>query len=77
MHAVSFLHGTLWKLEKNDSAHELRKLETSSKFYFIYFLIFYFDDLNLQIIESIFPKASVENSSAQWAIFLIYGYDFC
>ncbi len=28
------------------------------------------DDLHLQIIASISPKASVENSSAQWAIFL-------
>ncbi len=26
-------------------------------------------DLQLQIIESISPKAFVENSSAQWAIF--------
>ncbi len=38
-------------------------LQASSKFDFIY--IFYFDDLHLQIIESISPKASVENSSAQ------------
>ncbi len=28
----------------------------------------FFDDLQLQIIECISPKASVENSSAQWAI---------
>ncbi len=34
-------------------------------------LFFYFDDLHLQIIESISPKASkLENLSAQWAIFL-------
>ncbi len=33
-------------------------------------LIFFFDDLHFQIIASISPKASVENSSAQWAIFL-------
>ncbi len=32
--------------------------------------IFIFDDLHLQIIASISPKTSVENSSAQWAIFL-------
>ncbi len=31
----------------------------------------FFDDLHLQIIQNISPKASVENSSAQWAIFLI------
>ncbi len=31
-------------------------------------LFFFFDDLHLQIIESISPKASVGNSSAQWAI---------
>ncbi len=31
---------------------------------------YFFDDLHLQIIASISPKASVENSSAQWAIFL-------
>ncbi len=29
---------------------------------------FEIDDLHLQIIENISPKASVENSSAQWAI---------
>ncbi len=29
------------------------------------------DDLHLQIIESISPKASVENSSANWAMFFI------
>ncbi len=33
---------------------------------------FFFDDLQLQIIASISPKASVENSSAQWAIFLAF-----
>ncbi len=37
------------------------------KFYFLFFL----DDLHLQIIESISPKASVENSSAQRAICFI------
>ncbi len=31
----------------------------------------FFDDLHLQIIESISPKASVQNSSAQWTIFLV------
>ncbi len=41
--------------------------QASSKFNFILFL--FFDDLHLQIIESISPKASVKNSSAQWAIF--------
>ncbi len=35
----------------------------------ILFLFFYFDDLHLEIIESISLKASEENSSAQWAIF--------
>ncbi len=30
---------------------------------------FFFYDLHLQIIANISPKASVENSSAQWAIF--------
>ncbi len=58
------------KIGENDSIHELQKmLQASSKFNFI--LFFYFDDLHLQIIESISPKASVENSSAQCAIFLI------
>ncbi len=52
------------KIGENDSTHELAKiLQASSKFHFI--LFFYFDDLHLQIIESICPKASVENSSAQ------------
>ncbi len=32
---------------------------------------YFFDDLHLQIIASISPKASVENLSAQWAIFII------
>ncbi len=44
-----------------------KMLHTSSKFDFIY--LFFFDDLHLQIIESISPKASVDDSSAQWAIF--------
>ncbi len=34
----------------------------------ILFIFLFFDDLHLQIIESISPKASVENSSAQWVI---------
>ncbi len=32
---------------------------------------FFFDDIHLQIIESISPKVSVDNSSAQWAILII------
>ncbi len=35
-------------------------------------LIFLGDNLTLQIIASISPKTSVENSSAQWAIFKLY-----
>ncbi len=59
------------KIGESDSAHELVRMpHTSSKFYLIYVFIYYFDDLHLQIIESISPKASVENSSVQWAIFL-------
>ncbi len=53
------------KIGENDSVHEM--LQASSKFYFI--LFYFFDDLHLQIIKSISPKASVENSSAHWAIF--------
>ncbi len=50
------------KLGENYSAHELAKmLHASSK---LDFFIFLFDDLHLQIIESISPKASVENLSA-------------
>ncbi len=50
------------KIGQNDSAHELtRMLQACSKFNFIYLFIFYFDDLHLQIIESISPKAYVEN----------------
>ncbi len=45
------------KIGENDPTHEI--------WFFNFFLI---DDLHLQIIESISPKASVENSSAQWAI---------
>ncbi len=48
------------KIRENDSAHEIQ-----------FFIFFYFDDLHLQLIESISPKASVENSSAQWAIFYL------
>ncbi len=33
------------------------------------FDFFVVDDLHLQIIANISPKASVENSSAQWDIF--------
>ncbi len=65
---ISFLHATFMKIE-NDSAHELANiLQASSKFDFI--LFFYFDDPHLEIIESISPKSSVENSSAQWAILI-------
>ncbi len=38
---------------------------------FIIYSDFFGDDLHLQIIAIISPKASVENSSAQWAIFFI------
>ncbi len=31
----------------------------------------FFDDLHLQIIERISPKASVYNSAAQWAILIL------
>ncbi len=34
------------------------------------------DDLHLQIFATISPKASVENSSAQWAIFFNSQFDF-
>ncbi len=47
------------KIWENDSAHDIRFKKIKN----------YFDDLHLQIIESISPKASVENSSAHWAIF--------
>ncbi len=57
------------KIGENNSARELaRMMQASSKFDFIYLFIFYFDYLQLQSIKSISPKASVENSSAQWAI---------
>ncbi len=36
-----------------------------------FILFYFFDDLHLQIIANISPKASVENSSAQWAIFFL------
>ncbi len=36
----------------------------------LFLINFFFNDLQLQIIESISPKSSLENSSAQWAIFL-------
>ncbi len=51
------------KIGENYSAHKVRNL--------ILFNFFYFDDLHLQIIESISTKASVENLSAQWAIFFM------
>ncbi len=40
-------------------------------YFYSEFDFFCVDDPLLQIIASIFPKASVENSSAQWAIFFI------
>ncbi len=60
------------KIGENDSVHEFAKmLQASSKLdLFWFFLNFFFYDLHLQIIESISPKASVEKSSAQWAILL-------
>ncbi len=68
-HSVDIISPSyVMKIGENYSAHELAKiLQASSKFYFI--LFFYLDDLHLQIIESISPKASVENSSIQWVIF--------
>ncbi len=36
------------------------------------FDLFFGEDLHLQIIANISPKASVENSSSQWAIFTLY-----
>ncbi len=60
---ISFLHATFMKIGENDSPHQLSKmLHANSKFNFIF--IYFFDDLHLQIIESISPKASVENSAA-------------
>ncbi len=55
---ISFLHdATFMKIGQNDSVYELaRMLQASSKFNFRYLFIFYFDDLHLQIIESISPK---------------------
>ncbi len=50
------------KIAENDSAHELAKMLHASSNWILFF-IFLFDDLHLQIIESISPKASVENSS--------------
>ncbi len=38
---------------------------------FIIYSEFFLDDLHLQIIATISPKTSVENSSAQWAICFI------
>ncbi len=55
---ISFLHSTFMKI--GEIIPLTKMLQASSKFNFIFF-----DDLHLQIIESISPKASVENSSAQ------------
>ncbi len=41
---------------------------------FYLFRFFFFDDLHLKSIASISPKASVENSSAQCAIFFLLVY---
>ncbi len=49
-----------WPALKVNNAHGLISADN---------LYFYFDDLHLQIIESTSRKASVENSSAQLAIF--------
>ncbi len=58
------------KIGENDSTYELAKiLQASSEFDF--FFNFYFDDLPLQNIETIPPKASIGNSSAHWAIALV------
>ncbi len=56
---ISFLHPTFMKI---------------GKFEILFYVIFYFDDLHLQIIEGISPKASAENSSAQWDIFLFVNW---
>ncbi len=48
------------KIGENDAAREVQNS--------IYLFVYFFDDLHLQIIESISPKASVENSSP--AIFI-------
>ncbi len=46
------------KIGENDSAHEI--------FYFFILMIYTY-----KLLKAFLPKASVENSSAQWAIFLI------
>ncbi len=53
---ISFIHATFMKMGENDSTHELaRMLQASSEFKLIFFV--FVDNLHLQIIESIFPKA--------------------
>ncbi len=56
------------KIGESDFAHENVAGKFEIRFYFLFF-IFY--NLHLQIIKIISPKAwYVQNSSAQWAIFV-------
>ncbi len=63
---LSLLFATFIKIGENNSTHEFLRMHQP-----IY--IFIFNDLHLQTIETISPKTSVDNSSAQWAIFFQSG----
>ncbi len=68
---ISFPSAMLMKIGENYFAHELSRMLQASLIFdliWLFFLMIY----TYKIIESISPKASVENSSAQWAIFFFH-----
>ncbi len=66
-----YIIGNAWVSALPKNGMLISVLSPAGYFLFFYseFDFFFFDDLQLPIIANISPKASVENSSAQWAIF--------
>ncbi len=70
---ISFLHATFLKIGENDSIHEILFVFFEILFVFFILMIYTYK----LFIESISSKASVENSSAQWAIFKFLHLSYC
>ncbi len=68
LHIIS----TCYIYENRKWFHSRTCENVAGKFEIRFYYYNFFNDLNFQIIESISPKASVENSSAQWAIFYLF-----
>ncbi len=73
--STSFSNQSNQAIQSLKEKHVQRKASTTTVYECIpaqsaYLSFFSFEYLHLQIIKNIYPKASVETSSAQWAIFI-------